>query len=80
MGKKENIAPLFEEFANKAESGQKELEEGNSINGYRTPLGELMKSFKEKFKEHFYWFSRLMRWKTNEGIKEEKEKDKDIRK
>ena len=39
------LAPLFEEFANKVESGQKELEEGNSITGYRTPLGELMEFF-----------------------------------
>lgn len=61
------LAPLFEEFANKVESGQKELEEGNSITGYRTPLGELMEFFKEKFQEHFYWFPRLMRWKTSQG-------------
>lgn len=61
------FAPLFEEFANKVESGQKELEEGNSITGYRTPLGELMESFKEKFQEHFYWFPRLMRWNTSKG-------------
>lgn len=61
------FAPLFEEFANKVECRQKELEEGNSINGYRTSLGELMESFKEKFQEHFYWFPRLMRWKTSQG-------------
>lgn len=26
-----------------------------------------MESFKEKFQEHFYWFPRLMRWKTSKG-------------
>ena len=61
------FAPLIEEFANKVESGQKELEEGNSITGYRTSLGKLMESFKEKFYEHFYWFTRLMRWNTSKG-------------
>lgn len=61
------FAPLLEEFANKVESGEKELEEGCTITGYKSPLGELMESFKEKFQEHFYWFPRLMRWKTSKG-------------
>ena len=61
------FAPLLEEFANKVESGEKELQEGCIITGYKSPLGELMESFKEKFQEHFYWFSRLMRWKTSKG-------------
>lgn len=43
------FAPLLEEFANKVESGKKELEEGCSITDYKSPLGELMESFKEKF-------------------------------
>ena len=61
------FAPLLEEFANKVESGEKELQEGCTITGYKSPLGELMESFKEKFQEHFYWFPRLMRWKTSKG-------------
>lgn len=61
------FAPLLEEFTNKVESGEKELQEGCTITGYKSPLGELMESFKEKFQEHFYWFPRLMRWKTSKG-------------
>ena len=61
------FAPLLEEFANKVESGEKELQEGCTITGYNSPLGELMESVKEKFQEHFYWFPRLMRWKTSKG-------------
>lgn len=61
------FAPLLEEFANKVESGEKELQEGCTITGYKSSLGELMESFKEKFQEHFYWFPRLMRWKTSKG-------------
>lgn len=61
------FAPLLEGFANKVESGKKELEEGCSITGYKSPLGELMESFRKKFQEHFYWFPRLMRWKTSKG-------------
>lgn len=62
-----SFAPLLEKFANKVESGEKELQEGCTITGYKSPLGELMESFKEKFQEHFYWFPRLMRWKTSKG-------------
>ena len=61
------FAPLLEEFANKVESGEKEVQEGCTITGYKSLLGELMESFKEKFQEHFYWFPRLMRWKTSKG-------------
>lgn len=61
------FAPLLEEFANKVESGKKELQEGCTITGYKSPLGELMESFKEKSQEHFYWFPRLIRWKTSKG-------------
>ena len=62
-----SFAPLLEEFSNKVESGEKELQEGCTITGYNSPLGELMESVKEKFQEHFYWFPRLMRWKTSKG-------------
>ena len=61
------FAPLLEEFSNKVESGEKELQEGCTITGYNSPLGELMESVKEKFQEHFYWFPRLMRCKTSKG-------------
>ena len=61
------FAPLLEEFANKVESGEKEVQEGCTITWYKSLLGELMESFKEKFQEHFYWFPRLMRWKTSKG-------------
>lgn len=62
-----SFVPLLEEFSNKVESGEKELQEGCTITGYNSPLGELMESVKEKFQEHFYWFPRLMRCKTSKG-------------